>query len=73
MEYRKKSPCKKDCQDRHGGCHAVCELYLEYEAYKQVEYKRRLRDYNVMAISPARERQLRAADQDKRQKRRHYR
>lgn len=34
--------CCKDCQERHGGCHATCEKYIaqkaEHEA-KKAEYR----------------------------------
>lgn len=33
-----KPPCERDCPRRTVGCHAKCELYLEYEEAKQAEY-----------------------------------
>lgn len=34
-----KPPCERDCPARAVGCHAKCELYLEYEEAKQAEYR----------------------------------
>ena len=34
-----KPPCERDCPRRAVGCHAKCELYLEYEEAKQAEYR----------------------------------
>ena len=34
-------PCERDCPTRAVGCHAKCELYLEYEEAKQAEYRAR--------------------------------
>ena len=34
-----KPPCERDCPTRAVGCHAKCELYLEYEEAKQAEYR----------------------------------
>ena len=36
-----KPPCERDCPRRTVGCHAKCELYLEYEEAKQAEYRAR--------------------------------
>nr|DAE75362.1 MAG TPA: hypothetical protein [Caudoviricetes sp.] len=36
-----KPPCERDCPTRAVGCHAKCELYLEYEEAKQAEYRAR--------------------------------
>lgn len=36
-----KPPCERDCPRRIVGCHAKCELYLEYEKAKQAEYRAR--------------------------------
>lgn len=35
-----KPPCERDCPTRAVGCHAKCELYLEYEEAKQAEYRK---------------------------------
>lgn len=34
-----KPPCERDRPTRAVGCHAKCELYLEYEEAKQAEYR----------------------------------
>lgn len=37
-------PCERDgvkCQNRHDGCHAECEEYLEYKCERD-EYKKRI-------------------------------
>lgn len=34
-----KPPCERDCPTRAVGCHAKCEMYLEYEEAKQAEYR----------------------------------
>lgn len=36
-----KPPCERDCPTRAVGCHAKCEMYLEYEEAKQAEYRAR--------------------------------
>lgn len=36
-----KPPCERDCPTRAVGCHAKCDLYLEYEEAKQAEYRAR--------------------------------
>lgn len=36
-----KPPCERDCPTRAVGCHAKCELYLEYEEAKRAEYRAR--------------------------------
>lgn len=35
------NPCTKECEDRHGGCHATCERYRKYHAKKQAEREER--------------------------------
>lgn len=42
---RIKSPCTRFCDKRHAGCHAVCEVYQEYEKLKHEEYDRRAQEF----------------------------
>lgn len=34
-------PCKKDCPDRSGDCHAKCSKYLEWKAEHEKELEER--------------------------------
>lgn len=36
-----KQPCRKDCPDRSGECHAVCEKYREFEKARNAEYEKK--------------------------------
>lgn len=40
MTTKKDNPCK-DCSDRHVGCHATCERYLEWQT-TYYEYKEKV-------------------------------
>lgn len=41
--------CCKDCPDRHVGCHATCERYLEQKATLEEEADR-VRKYKLVDI-----------------------
>ena len=47
------NPCTKDCAERHGGCHAICERYLKYHAKKQAEREARGAELEKMNVSTA--------------------
>ena len=34
-----KQPCKRDCPERSGECHASCERWKKYEAERNSEYE----------------------------------
>lgn len=44
-----KITCCKDCPDRHIGCHAVCERYLDQKATLEEEADR-VREYKLVDI-----------------------
>ena len=44
-----KITCCKDCPDRHIGCHATCERYLEQKATLEEEADR-AREYKLVDI-----------------------
>lgn len=33
------NPCKKDCPDRTGDCHAECPKWLAYEMLRNIQYE----------------------------------
>ena len=71
-EVSSRNPCKPDCSDRKGGCHASCEKYQEYEAWKKEKYANRKKYYAVHGWSAnaiARQRRDSAAA---RSNRKHY-
>ena len=37
----KDSPCK-NCNERHYGCHAECDLYASYDKERKIEREKRL-------------------------------
>lgn len=40
-------PCHKDCPQRSSDCHAGCERYAKYVAYRRFIYGKRLQDWDV--------------------------
>ena len=46
-EISHRNPCKQDCPDRKGGCHATCETYRAFEAWKTEKYENRKKYYSV--------------------------
>ena len=40
-------PCVKDCPDRSGTCHAVCEKYLAYSKFCEERRKHNRKDEHV--------------------------
>ena len=67
------NPCRQDCERRCVGCHAKCEAYLEYQAYRQTVYAARAKVSAMKGQTPGRRATMRKADRDKRDGYRHRR
>lgn len=72
-EISRKNPCKQDCPDRRGGCHASCEVYREYEAWKMNAYIERNRTRERTERSAGLESIVRRNERAKRANRKHER
>ena len=66
-------PCRKDCARRCAGCHAKCEAYLEYQAYRQTVYAARAKAEAMKGPTPGKQARLRQAGREKRGGYRHRR
>lgn len=44
---RMKTPCMKDCKDRHPGCHGTCERYLESKQLYEEEREKIKREKRI--------------------------
>lgn len=67
------NPCRQDCEKRCAGCHAKCQQYLEYQAYKQKEYKARAKISATKGPTPGKQARIRQASREKREGYRHRR
>lgn len=65
-------PCRRDCKNRSGGCHAVCEEYLAYERKKLRRYEAAQRTKDSMEATDGAMRRIRAGAREKQKGRRHY-
>lgn len=52
-------PCRRDCPDRRGGCHAECTKWKEYERERAVRYEENRRHAEHDGFSPGLERNIR--------------
>ena len=68
-----KNPCRKDCESRCVGCHAKCQQYLEYQAYRQTVYEIRARVAAMKGPTPGKRDAMREANREKRGGYRHRR
>ena len=60
------NPCRQDCEKRCAGCHAKCQQYLEYQAYRQKVYETRARVAAMKGQTPGKRARLRQANREKR-------
>lgn len=44
MDYVKQ-PCHRDCPNRVKNCHATCEKYKKYDAYRKFLQESKLKSY----------------------------
>lgn len=65
------NPCRQDCERRCAGCHAKCQKYLEYQAYRQTVYAARAKAEAMKGPTPGKRSRLREADRDRRSGHRH--
>ena len=65
------NPCRQDCARRCAGCHAKCQEYLRYEAYKKGVYEARAKVAAMNGLTPGKRARLREADRDRRSGHRH--
>lgn len=40
-EIPKNCPCRRDCENRHGGCASDCEEWRRYQETRDEDYRRR--------------------------------
>ena len=73
MSEAVENPCRQDCEKRCAGCHAKCEAYLEYQAYKQREYETRAKISSMKGPTPGKRAKIRQANREKRGGYRHRR
>ena len=67
------NPCRQDCERRCAGCHAKCQEYLEYQAYRQTVYAARAKAEAMKGTTPGKQARLRQANREKRGGYRHRR
>ena len=67
------NPCRQDCERRCAGCHAKCQEYLEYQAYRQTVYAARAKAEAMKGPTPGKQARLRDAAKQKRNGYRHKR
>ena len=67
------NPCRQDCEKRCSGCHAKCDAYLEYQAYRQTVYAARAKITAMIGPTPGKQARLREAAKQKRNGYRHKR
>ena len=67
------NPCRQDCDKRCAGCHAKCEAYLEYQAYRQTVYAARAKAEAMKGPTPGKQAKIWQASREKRGGYRHRR
>lgn len=53
-----KPPCEKDCPDRKAGCAKDCGKWKEYEAKRNAEYEKRVKQFNAATVTAAAKRRM---------------
>ena len=71
-EISSRNPCKPDCPDRKGGCHAKCDKYQEFDAWKQEKYENRKKYYGSHGWSASAVARAKRSDAAAKSNRRHY-
>lgn len=67
-----KCPCRQDCRERSGRCHAACPKYLAYEQEKMRSYREKQRCRERMELSDGARRNIAAFDRAYQEGRRTY-